>query len=92
MEETRTGKPHQILWKERKQGNVTGVTDVVSFDESSILLETSLGMLTLKGKELHISRLSLETGEVDLEGTVDSRVYSGSGPSAKGSFLKRMFQ
>ncbi len=71
---------------------MTGVIDVVSFDESAVLLETSLGMLTLKGKELHISRLSLETGEVDMEGTIDSMVYSGSGPAAKGSFLKRMFR
>lgn len=92
MEETRTGRPHQILWKERKQGSVTGVTDVVSFDESAILLETDLGMLTLKGKDLHISRLSLETGEVDMEGTIDSMVYSGSGPSSKGGLLKRMFR
>ena len=92
MEETRTGKPHQVFWKERRQGSVTGVTDVVSFDESSILLETALGRLTLKGKDLHISRLSLETGEVDMEGTIDSMTYSGSGPAAKGGFLRRMFQ
>ena len=68
------------------------MTDVVSFDESAILLETALGMLTLKGRDLHISRLSLDTGEVDMEGTIDSMAYSGSGPSSKGSFLKRMFQ
>ncbi len=71
---------------------MTGVTDVVSFDESAILLETDLGMLTLKGKELHISRLSLETGEVDVDGKIDSMVYSGNGPAAKGSLLKRIFQ
>ena len=92
MEETKTSKPHQLMWKNRKQGSVTGVTDVISFDESVILLETTLGMLTLKGKELHISRLSLETGEVDMEGTIDSMVYSGNGPARRGSLIKRMFQ
>lgn len=92
MEETRIKRPHQILWKDRKQGSITGVVDVVSFDESMVLLETELGMLTLKGKELHISRLSLEVGEVELEGMIDSMVYSGSSPAKRGSMLKRMFQ
>lgn len=92
MEETKIKRPHQVLWKDRKQGSVTGVVDVVSFDESMILLETELGMLTLKGKELHISRLLLEMGEVEMEGCIDSMVYSGSGPAKRGSLLKRMFQ
>lgn len=92
MEETRIKRPHQILWKDRKQGSITGVVDVVSFDESMILLETELGMLTLKGKELHISRLSLEVGEVELDGMIGSMVYSGSNPAKRGSVLKRMFQ
>lgn len=92
MEETKIKRPHQILWKDRKQGSVTGVVDVVSFDESMILLETEQGMLTLKGKELHISRLLLEMGEVEMEGCIDSMVYSGSSPAKRGSMLKRMFQ
>lgn len=92
MEETKIKKPHQILWKDRKKGSVTGVVDVVSFDESMILLETELGMMTVKGKDLHISRLLLEVGEVELEGCIDSLVYSGSSPARKGSLLKRMFQ
>ncbi|MDO4297974.1 MAG: sporulation protein YabP [Lachnospiraceae bacterium] len=92
MEEKKAGKPHQIVWKDRHRGSVTGVLDVLSFDEAMILLETELGMLTLKGKELHISRLSLDQGEVDMEGTIDSMVYSGSSPAKRGNLLKRMFQ
>lgn len=92
MEEKKAGKPHQIVWRDRRRGNVTGVLDVISFDEAMILLETELGMLTLKGKELHISRLSLDQGEVDMEGTIDSMVYSGSSPAKRGNLLKRMFQ
>lgn len=92
MEEKKAGKPHQIVWKDRSRGSVTGVLDVISFDEAMILLETELGMLTLKGKELHISRLSLDQGEVDMEGTIDSMVYSGSSPAKRGTLLKRMFQ
>lgn len=92
MEERKIIKPHNIIWKDRKQGSITGVKDVVSFDENSVILETELGMLTIKGKELHVGRLMLEQGEVELDGHVDSIVYSGSGPEKKGSLMKRMFR
>lgn len=92
MEEKKNIKPHSIIWKSRKQGTITGVTDVLSFDESSAVLETEQGMLTIKGKELHMGRLMLEQGEVEMEGSVDSIVYSGSNPAKKGKLLRRMFQ
>lgn len=50
-------------------GRITGIADVVSFDENTIVLDTDMGLLTLKGKELHVSRLTLEKGEVDVDGT-----------------------
>ncbi|MDO4322727.1 MAG: sporulation protein YabP [Lachnospiraceae bacterium] len=93
MEEKRNVvKPHTVMWKDRKQGSVTGVTDVLSFDENCIVLETELGMLTVKGKNLHVGRLTLEQGEVDLEGEMDSIVYSGHSPARKGSLIRRMFR
>lgn len=92
MEEKKSIKPHSITWKGRMQGSITGVKDVLSFDENSVILETELGMLTVKGKELHIGRLMLEQGEVEMDGNVDSIVYSGSSPARKGSLIKRMFQ
>lgn len=92
MEEKKSRKPHSVVWKDRTQGSVTGVTDVNSFDENSIILETDQGMMTIKGKNLHIGRLMLEQGEVEMEGTVDSIVYSGSVPGKKGSLVKRMFR
>ena len=55
---------------------VTGVLDVLAFDLNEVLLETEQGMLMLKGKDLHVNRLSLEKGEVDLAGHVDSIAYS----------------
>lgn len=55
---------------------VTGVLDVLSFDLNEILLETEQGMLMVKGTDLHVNRLSLEKGEVDLSGNIDSVVYS----------------
>lgn len=91
MEEKKNLTPHSLAWKDRKQGSITGVTDVLAFDENTVILDTQQGRMTVKGKDLHISRLMLEQGEVDMEGTVDSIVYSGSSPS-KGSLMKRMFR
>jgi sporulation protein YabP len=91
MEEKNT-KLHSISLRDRKQGSVTGVTDVHSFDENCIILETGQGLLTIKGRQLHIGRLTLEQGEVELEGLVESMVYSGSAPAAKGSLIKRLLR
>ena len=55
---------------------VTGVLDVLSFDLNEILLETEMGMLMVKGTDLHVNRLSVEKGEVDLSGNIDSIAYS----------------
>ena len=60
----------------RDQGNLTGILDVISFDENTIVLDTDMGLLTIKGKDLHVNRLSLEKGEVDLSGNIDSIAYS----------------
>ena len=83
---------HRLTLSQRKEGTITGVVDVFPFDEHEILLKTSQGMLTVKGKELHVSRLELEKGEVDLEGQVDALLYTGQEPKQKqGSLLSRLF-
>ncbi|MEE1032025.1 MAG: sporulation protein YabP [Ruminococcus sp.] len=92
MEESQT---HRLELTDRKMGTLTGVVDVVSFDSNQILLETTQGNLIIKGKELHVSRLHLEQGEIDLDGMVDSMVYTSLGIRGKqkeGSRWKRLFQ
>ena len=49
---------------------------MISFDENTIVLDTDMGLLTIRGKDLHVNRLSLEKGEVDLSGNIDSIAYS----------------
>jgi sporulation protein YabP len=73
---------------------VSGVCDVLSFDLSEILLETDQGMLMIKGSDLHVNRLTLEKGEVDIEGKIDSLTYSDvNGYGGKGeSLLGRLFK
>ena len=70
------------------------MTDVVSFDESQVILDTDMGLLTLKGKDLHVSRLTIEKGEVDVDGTVDSLAYSSNESIRRAgeSMLSRLFK
>ena len=76
MEENKIIKAHKITLNNRKTGSFTGILDVISFDISEILLETEQGMLNVKGKDLHVNRLNLEKGEVDIEGTIHAFTYS----------------
>ncbi len=85
---------HKVLLANRKNGAFSGVVDVLSFDVAEILLETELGMLLIKGHDLHVNRLSLEKGEIDIEGRIDSLTYSdvkNAGKQAE-SFLGRLFR
>ena len=78
MEEKTGNRPHACFLQNRAAANLTGVREVVSFDENQVIMDTDQGLLTLKGKGLHVSRLSVEKGEVDVEGTVDSLAYSSN--------------
>lgn len=66
---------HKILLCNRQKGAFSGVLDVISFDLSAILLETEMGMLQVKGQNLHVNRLNLEKGEVDIDGEIVSLEY-----------------
>lgn len=92
MEEKVTQKGHKIQLNERKQCIITGVKDVISFDPEMILLDTYMGVLTLKGKDLHVKRLTLERGEVDVEGEVDNLIYTQSKSAKRAAFASRLFK
>ena len=70
------------------------VSDVISFDISEVLLETDMGMLKIQGADLHVNRLTLEKGEIDLEGRIDSIQYSEVSDFKKGgeTLLNRLFR
>ena len=74
METTAVQKSHKLVLNNRKTGLVTGVLDVLSFNLNEILLET--GMLMVKGTDLHVNRVNLEKGEIDLSGNIESISYS----------------
>lgn len=80
--------PHNCILEDRRTLSVSGVKDVGSFDEETILIETDLGELTVKGEKLHITRLSLEVGEVGVEGKIASLSYTDVLPKNAGFFSK----
>ena len=76
MEERQIAKAHKLVINNRKTSMVTGVLDVLSFDLNEVVLETEQGMLLVKGTDLYVNRLSVEKGEIDIAGNIDSIIYS----------------
>ena len=67
--------PHKLQMNERRNLTMTGVTEVVSFDESTVVLQTSLGLLVVQGQQLQLKNLSLEGGQVAVEGAISALSY-----------------
>lgn len=92
-ERTMKSTNHNINLHSRESAVITGVKDVLSFDAAEVLLDTEQGILMIRGQELHVSRLTLEKGEVDVDGRIDSLTYSDTGYGKAGeSFLGRLFK
>ena len=86
-------KPHNVLIEGREKLNITGVRDVVSFDESTIILNTEMGGLVLKGTDLHINKLNVEDGNLNIEGYVIACNYTGKTDNKKtGGFFGNIFK
>lgn len=94
MDDKITGRAHNITFSNRKSGSITGVKDVISFDLNTIVLETEYGMISIKGHDLHVGRLSVEKGELDISGTIDGINYSDVNSYAKKgeSVFARLFK
>ena len=67
--------PHALNLKERRELTMTGVTEVVRFDESEVMLRTSLGTLLIHGQDLKLRTLSLNGGQVAVEGEIAALIY-----------------
>lgn len=87
-------KNHVLVLNHRHSLQLTGVVDVLSFDSAEIVLETTEGMLMIKGSDLHMSHLAIDAGEVHVDGMMDSLTYSESHKVSKqaGKILGRLFK
>lgn len=95
MEDLNGGaRAHKVTLSNRRTCTINGVNDVLSFDIHEILLETEQGMLMIKGDELHVNRLTLDKGEVDVDGRIDSFTYSEAAAGSRNneSFLAKLFR
>jgi len=81
--------PHKLTLNERKNLTMTGVTEVMSFDETAVVLKTSLGLLTVQGQGLKLKTLSLEGGQVAVDGDVSALVYE---QPREGGLWQRLWQ
>jgi sporulation protein YabP len=84
-----TTKEHSLNMLNREKLSLTGVQDVSGFDESLIVLVTSLGPLTIRGEGLHIDRIDLNAGQLDVRGKVSDLSYEE--PAHEGGFWSRLF-
>ncbi len=92
-EERKRDTRHRITLEDRERITMTGIIDVLSFDEESIIADTQRGMLVLKGNNLHIGKLNLDDGEVSVDGMLESLEYNEGGMAkAKDSLFGRLFR
>jgi sporulation protein YabP len=84
-----TPREHSLNMLNREKLNLTGVQDVSGFDESLIVLVTSLGPLTIRGEELHIDKIDLNAGQLEVRGRVSELSYEE--PAHEGGFWSRLF-
>ena len=88
---TRAEAAHHIVLEEREQLSVSGVEEVESFDENQIVMYTTKGTLVVRGENLHIEKLSLDGGDLKVEGDIDALTYE-DGPREKGGLFSRLFR
>ena len=85
--------PHKIIMENRENASISGVLDVVSFDENVITAQIEKGALIIKGAGLHIKNLNLDGGLLSIDGTINNVTYEDAGIlGKKGALLTRIFK
>ena len=85
-------KPHNIILENRKNLTISGVTDVDNFDEKNIVLYTQMGELTIHGKNLHVNSMSVETGDMTIDGDIWALTYGDKDRRGTLSILGKLFR
>ena len=86
------GSVQNLILENREKLTISGVLDVLSFDDQIVILETELGMLTIKGEDLRINKLSIDTQNVIIEGSIMSLSYSEKEDKKSSNFLGKIFK
>lgn len=91
MAEERRASRHKLTIEHRENVAVTGVVDVISFDEEQVICDTDMGVLILRGVDLHVNNLNLDSGLLDIFGEIVSVNYEDSGASSHGKSKSSLF-
>ena len=91
-EEKRKSGRHTLNMEERERVRIGGVLEVLYFDEEGVMMETTCGLLMLKGSGMHIGKLDLDSGDVTVDGAIDSITYSDGSFTEKHSILGKLFR
>ncbi len=83
---------HNIIIEGREKMSISAVDEVGAFDENSVTLNTAAGYLEISGSGLHINKLSVETGDVEIEGKITGCVYKERDKASGTSFMGRLFK
>lgn len=91
---TNIGVIQNLVLENREKLSVSGVVDVLSFDDQVVMIETELGLLTVKGENIRINKLSIDTSEVIVEGAINYLSYSDTkqSDSSGGNILSKIFK
>ena len=87
-----TGVIQNLFLENREKLNVSGVNDVLSFDDQVVIIETELGLLTVKGENLKINKLSIDTSEVIVEGKINNLTYNDHQTKNEGGLFGKIFK
>ena len=88
-----TGVIQNLILENRGKLSISGVNDVLSFDDQVVMVETELGLLTVKGENLSINKLSIDTSEVIVEGDISYMAYSEKElEKNKGNLISKIFR
>ena len=90
MSEEKKAAPHQLILQDRRSLHLSGVNEVERFDDETVVLHTTQGVLTVQGRQLHVQRLSVEAGDLTVEGTLDGFFYTDT--RTKRGRLGKMFR
>lgn len=90
MEANTSPENHKLSLDNRERLQMSGVKEVITFNDAKIVLQTSMGMLEFKGKNLNIQQLNLDEGNIDIKGTFNELIYSNK--TAEKNFFKKLFK
>ena len=92
MEDKKTLAMHNLIMENRERVSLTGVKDIHSFDDELVLVETEMGILTIKGSDLKMNKLNLDNNELIVEGKILALVYSETDALKKGGMFGKIFK